>query len=96
MIRPGTLAEAWHVLQAIPEFGQRRSLAQLQERLPADALVLIAEADGQPVGFKLGYAAEDGSLYWLSPRLPTHRHSPILFLGIFDPTGFEVSVKRYH
>lgn len=47
MIRPGSIAEAWHVLQAIPEFDQRRSLAQLQERLPASALVLIAEADGQ-------------------------------------------------
>jgi hypothetical protein len=54
MIRPGTIEEAWHVLQAIPEFDQQRSLAQLQARLPAGALVLIAEADGQPVGFKLG------------------------------------------
>ena len=76
MIRPGTIEEAWQVLQAIPEFDQRRSLAQLQERLPADALVLIAEADGQSVGFKLGYAAEDGSLYsWLGGVLPAHRKS---------------------
>lgn len=74
MIRPGTIAEAWHVLQAIPEFDQRRSLAQLQERLPASALVLIAEAHGQPVGFKLGYPAEYGSLYsWLGGVLPAHR-----------------------
>lgn len=74
MIRPGSIAEAWHVLQAIPEFDQRRSLTQLQERLPASALVLIAEADGQPVGCKLGYAAEDGSLYsWLGGVLPAHR-----------------------
>ncbi|SDG68213.1 GNAT family N-acetyltransferase [Janthinobacterium sp. YR213] len=74
MIRPGSIAEAWHVLQAIPEFDQRRSLAQLQERLPASALVLIAEADGQPVGCKLGYAVEDGSLYsWLGGVLPAHR-----------------------
>lgn len=74
MIRPGSIAEAWHVLQAIPEFDQRRSLAQLQERLPASALVLIAEADGQPVGCKLGYPVEDGSLYsWLGGVLPAHR-----------------------
>jgi GNAT superfamily N-acetyltransferase len=74
MIRIGNIAEAWQVLQAIPEFDQRRSLAQLQARLPAGALVLIAEADGQPVGFKLGYAAEDGSLYsWLGGVLPAHR-----------------------
>ncbi|MED5612711.1 GNAT family N-acetyltransferase [Janthinobacterium sp. P210005] len=74
MIRPGTIAEAWQVLEAIPEFDQRRSLAQLQERLPAGAPVLIAEADGQPVGCKLGYAAEDGSLYsWLGGVLPAHR-----------------------
>ncbi|PIF13400.1 GNAT family N-acetyltransferase [Janthinobacterium sp. 13] len=74
MIRIGTIEEAWLVLQAIPEFDQRRSMAQLQERLPAGALVLIAEADGQPVGCKLGYGAEDGSLYsWLGGVLPAHR-----------------------
>ncbi|MDO8047368.1 GNAT family N-acetyltransferase [Janthinobacterium sp. SUN211] len=74
MIRIGNIEEAWQVLQAIPEFDQRRSLAQLQERLPACALVLIAQADGQPVGCKLGYAAEDGSLYsWLGGVLPAHR-----------------------
>nr|WP_314606033.1 GNAT family N-acetyltransferase [uncultured Janthinobacterium sp.] len=64
------------MLQAIPEFDQRRSLAQLQERLLAGALIPIAEADGQSVGFKLGYAAEDGSLYsWLGGVLPAHRKS---------------------
>ncbi|MDN2671887.1 GNAT family N-acetyltransferase [Janthinobacterium sp. SUN026] len=74
MIRIGNIEEAWQVLQAIPEFDQERSLAQLQERLPAGALVLIAEADGQPVGCKLGYAAEDGSLYsWLGGVLLAHR-----------------------
>lgn len=54
MIRPGTIEEAWHVLQAIPEFDQRRSLAQLQERLPAGTLILIAEADGQPRRMQAG------------------------------------------
>ncbi|WP_215409370.1 hypothetical protein [Janthinobacterium sp. JC611] len=38
MIRIGNIEEAWQVLEAIPEFDQRRSLAQLQERLPAGAL----------------------------------------------------------
>lgn len=72
MIRPGSIAEAGRC--SIPELDRRRSLAQLQERLPAGALVLIAEADGQPIGFKLGYAAEDGSLHsWLGGVLPTHR-----------------------
>ena len=76
MIRIGSIAEAWQVLQAIPEFDRRRSLAQLQERLPAGALILIAEADGQPVGCKLGHRAEDGSLYsWLGGVLPAHRKS---------------------
>lgn len=74
MIRSGSIAQAWQVLQAIPEFDRPRSLAQLQERLPADALVLIAEDGGQPVGCKLGYRAGDGSLYsWLGGVLPAHR-----------------------
>lgn len=74
MIRIGNIEEAWQVLEAIPEFDQRRSLAQLQERLPAGALILIAEADGEPVGCKLGYGAEDGFLYSrLGGVLPAHR-----------------------
>ncbi|OEZ93430.1 hypothetical protein JAB8_05460 [Janthinobacterium sp. HH106] len=40
-----------------------RYLAQLQGRLSASALALIAEAGGQPMGRKLGYGTDDGSLY---------------------------------
>lgn len=76
MIRIGNISEAWQVMQAIPEFDQQRSLAQLQTRLPAGALVLIAEENGLPVACKLAYGAEDGSLYsWLGGVLPAHRKS---------------------
>ncbi|AQR69534.1 hypothetical protein BZG29_15195 [Janthinobacterium sp. LM6] len=86
-MRPGTIAEAWQVLQAIPEFDRRRSLAQLQDRLPAGALVLIAQADGQPAGCKLGYGAEDGSLYsWLGGVLPAHRKTGLAQRLLEDAT----------
>lgn len=74
MIRIGTISEAWPLMQAIAEFDRQRSLAQLQMRLPTGALVLIAEENGLPVGFKLGYGADDGTLYsWLGGVLPAHR-----------------------
>ncbi|MDN2710270.1 GNAT family N-acetyltransferase [Janthinobacterium sp. SUN118] len=74
MIRPGTIEEAWQVLRAIPEFEQPRTVAQLRQRLPADALILIAEEDTGPAGCKLAYRADDGSLYsWLGGVLPAHR-----------------------
>ena len=34
MIRIGNIEEAWQVLEAIPEFDQRRSLAQLRCACP--------------------------------------------------------------
>lgn len=56
IIRTATLEEIHRLYQRIPEFGGLHSLADLQQRIgAAPASLLIAEIDGQPAGFKLGY-----------------------------------------
>ena len=56
IVRTATLEEIHRLYQSIPEFGGLHSLADLQQRIgTAPASLLIAEIDGQPAGFKLGY-----------------------------------------
>ena len=56
IVRTATLEEIHRLYQRIPEFGGLHSLAELQRRIGgASASLLIADIDGQPAGFKLGY-----------------------------------------
>ncbi|MEZ0471925.1 GNAT family N-acetyltransferase [Luteimonas salinilitoris] len=64
----------------IPEFSCPKRAATLAERLRADsgALILIAFADGQPVGYKAGYALETRRFYsWVGAVLPAYRRHGI-------------------
>lgn len=70
-IRQGTAADAWRVAERIGEFGgdaDRYGPDIYERRLSgAGALVLIARAGGEDVGFKAGYDRyRDGSWYsWM-------------------------------
>lgn len=68
-VREGTLAEAWTLYEQLPEFaGGLLEQSVFEHRLShAHAIVLIAERDGTPVGFKVGFDRyADGSFYsWL-------------------------------
>lgn len=60
IVRTATLEEIHRLYQRIPEFGGLHSLAVLQQRIgAAPASLLIAEIDGQPAGFKLGYQRQE-------------------------------------
>ncbi|CAI1749074.1 Uncharacterized conserved protein [Serratia quinivorans] len=74
-IRHATLEEIHRLYQQIPEFGNLHSLADLQQRIgSAPANALIAEVDGQPAGFKLGYQQQEKVFYsWLGGVLPAFR-----------------------
>ncbi|MFI8416196.1 N-acetyltransferase family protein [Serratia sp. NPDC078593] len=74
-IRHATLAEIQRLYQHIPEFAGRYSLSDMQRRLgEAPACSLIAEFNGQPIGFKLGYQTQPDSFYsWLGGVLPDFR-----------------------
>ncbi|MDU2803959.1 MAG: GNAT family N-acetyltransferase [Serratia marcescens] len=75
IVRTATLEEIHRLYQRIPEFGGLHSLADLQRRIGgASASLLIAEIDGQPAGFKLGYQQRETVFYsWLGGVLPAFR-----------------------
>ncbi|MBH3003647.1 GNAT family N-acetyltransferase [Serratia nevei] len=75
IVRNATLEEIHRLYQRIPEFGNLHSLADLQRRIgTAPASLLIAEIDGQPAGFKLGYQQRETVFYsWLGGVLPAFR-----------------------
>ncbi|WP_407351904.1 GNAT family N-acetyltransferase [Luteimonas sp. R10] len=64
----------------IPEFSCPKRAAVLGERLRSDngALILVAFADGQPVGYKAGYPLEMRRFYsWIGAVLPPYRRHGI-------------------
>lgn len=73
--RHATFEEIHALYQQIPEFGGLHSLAHLQQRIgPSACHLLIAEVDGQPAGFKLGYQTQEKVFYsWLGGVLPAFR-----------------------
>ncbi|MDT3253303.1 GNAT family N-acetyltransferase [Serratia sp. root2] len=75
MTRHATLKEIHTLYQQIPEFGGLHSLADLQRRIgPSACHLLLAEIDGQPAGFKLGYQTQEKVFYsWLGGVLPAFR-----------------------
>ncbi|MBC3381450.1 GNAT family N-acetyltransferase [Serratia fonticola] len=77
--RQATLEEIYSLYLCIPEFGSLHRLKDLQQRIgdnPSHGL--IAEIDGQAVGFKLGYQTAPGEFYsWLGAVLPDFRRQGI-------------------
>lgn len=63
-IRLGTLAEAVQVVQEIGEFIRKETVETLAQRLAGKRdLILIAEEDGQLLGFKIGYELDSETFY---------------------------------
>ncbi|TNE62588.1 MAG: N-acetyltransferase [Bacteroidetes bacterium] len=76
---PAERALVFHLYQSV--FGQPAGPALLQKwetRMPARGLALVAFADGQPAGYKVGYAQEPAVFYsWLGGVLPDFRRQGI-------------------
>ncbi|MDE5179614.1 GNAT family N-acetyltransferase [Vibrio fluvialis] len=63
-IRLGTLAEAAQVVQEIGEFIRKETVETLAQRLAGKRdLILIAEENGQLLGFKIGYELDSETFY---------------------------------
>lgn len=77
--RQATLEEIHALYLCIPEFGNLHNLGDLQQRVGDNpSHCLIAEVDGQTVGFKLGYQTGPGEFYsWLGAVLPAFRRQGI-------------------
>jgi len=75
-IRLGSLAECVAVVEQIPEFAHKETQASLSARLSdkQDVLVLLAEHQGELVGFKIGYALDSHRYYsWFGGVSPQGR-----------------------
>lgn len=78
LIRRGTLNEALLVLAQVDELAQGRPLASFEGRLSAEHLILVAECDGQLVGFKIGYALDSCTFYsWIGGISPLFRRQGV-------------------
>jgi GNAT superfamily N-acetyltransferase len=78
VIREGSIAEAYSVYEAIPEFAPTNRITrdEFETRLAdTSRLILLASCNDSPVAFKAGYDRfQDGSWYsWLGGVLPSHR-----------------------
>ncbi|APW41822.1 GNAT family N-acetyltransferase [Rhodoferax saidenbachensis] len=73
--REGSLEEAIALLCDIPELQQGEALSYYAARVADHPhIVLIAEIDGQPAGFKVGYALSCDHFYsWVGGVLPAYR-----------------------
>lgn len=79
-IRKGTIAEVVVLSRGVTEFFQPYSEKIYEERLSAvPHLILIATADGKPVGFKVGYLrfGHDVFYSWMGGVLDQNRRKGI-------------------
>nr|WP_081943048.1 GNAT family N-acetyltransferase [Cedecea neteri] len=78
-VRHASLEEILALYHRLPEFGDCRTVADLQTRLAANQTSqLIACVNGVPAGFKLGYALGETEFYsWLGGVLPEFRRDGV-------------------
>lgn len=75
----GDLDGAVILSNQIPEFDTPYGMDEYERRLNESALILTAELNGSPIGFKVGYDRfKDGSFYsWMGGVLPDYRQSGV-------------------
>ncbi|MFN3802257.1 GNAT family N-acetyltransferase [Belliella pelovolcani] len=79
-IRQGTIDEVVALSQQVSEFYQPYSEKTYQERLKSiPFLILIAEVDGDPVGFKVGYQRDSPQVFysWMGGVVASHRRKGV-------------------
>lgn len=79
IIKIGQLNDAIGISNQIPEFESPYGIDEYDNRLDAPSLILTAEMDDRPVGFKIGYDRfQNGSFYsWMGGVLPEYRKKGI-------------------
>ena len=67
-----------NISQQIQEFENAYSIEEYHERLDDKRnLILIAEFEGKPAGFKIGYEVEDSFYSWMGGVVPEFRRKKI-------------------
>lgn len=74
-IRENQLKNAFALSKNIPEFEQPYQFEEYKKRLKVKHLILTAEIQEKPVGFKIGYERNDDSSFysWMGGVLPEFR-----------------------
>jgi len=74
-VKENRLEDAFKISTKIPEFDDPYPFDEYQRRLKVKHLILTAEIQEKPVGFKIGYERNDnGSFYsWMGGVLPEFR-----------------------
>lgn len=83
VIRKGSISEVVHLSKKVPEFFQPYSEKTYEERLSeTQHLILIAEMDGKPAGFKVGYQRYSHDIFysWMGGVLNEYRRKGIATL----------------
>lgn len=75
VIKEASIAQAVAVEAEIPELGSGSSLDRYERRLKGHRhLILVAEVDGRPAGYKVGYEHTPAVFYsWLGGVVPSAR-----------------------
>ena len=79
-IRNGSISEVVELSRKVPEFFQPYSEKIYEERLSVHQhLILVAEVDGKPAGFKVGYQRFDHDVFysWMGGVLNEYRRKGI-------------------
>lgn len=82
-VRTGKIEEAVALSQRIPEFEKPYTFKDYYERLQHNYLILIAETEEEPVGFKVGYdRLETGDIFysWVGGVIPAFRKEGVASL----------------
>ncbi|KAB0302136.1 GNAT family N-acetyltransferase [Vibrio fortis] len=84
VVREGTLEECVAVVKQIDEFSHKESVESLSARLQdKKQLVLVAEEDGQLLGFKIGYQLDEQTFYsWFGGVSPLARNKGVAQLQL--------------
>ncbi|GAB5555202.1 MAG: GNAT family N-acetyltransferase [Saprospiraceae bacterium] len=73
-IRLGSIPEVVALSQAIPEFKDPHTAEVYEERISSvPHLILVAEIEGEPAGFKVGYERDRIFYSWMGAVLPAYR-----------------------
>lgn len=84
IVREGTLEECVTVVEQIDEFSHKESVESLSARLEGKKqLVLVAEEQGQLLGFKIGYQLDEHTFYsWFGGVSPLARNKGVAQLQL--------------
>ncbi len=77
-IRESSIEEIVKLSKVIPEFSDLYSIEEYKKRLIGKrSLLLVADFEGKPVGFKVGYEMSDHFYSWMGGVLPEFRRKGI-------------------